>query len=216
MKKVVKILLGVAVALVLAIGALITVTIYYMTQGPDLSNYQHLKVPQISTLPDQKMIVVEARGDPNVIAGRALATLFQVYFKTQGTIKGPGMPAPRARWPLRGEVPQTEWLGLYATPVPESTTELPDYEAPPELKVSLTTWEYGEVAEILPRGPYGRGQPTVARLMEFIKAQGYEVAGAHEEEYLKGPTMFSKGDPGKYVTILRYRVRKTTGPDVSP
>ncbi len=45
--------------------------------------------------------------------------------------------------------------------------------------------------------------------MKFIKAQGYEVIGVHEEEYLKGPTMFSKGDPKKYVTIIRYRVKKS-------
>ncbi|NUM64306.1 GyrI-like domain-containing protein [candidate division KSB1 bacterium] len=73
----------------------------------------------------------------------------------------------------------------------------------------MTTWEYGEVAEILHMGPYDKEQPTVARLMEFIKTQGYEVAGEHEEEYLKGPTMFSRGDPEKYATIIRYRVRKT-------
>ncbi|MCK6562092.1 GyrI-like domain-containing protein [bacterium] len=209
MKKVTKVLLGVAAALVVAVVALIAVTYYYMTQGPDLSKYEHLKNPQIVTAPDQKMIVVEAKGDPNVAGSKAFATLFQVYFKTKGTAKGPGQLAPRARWPLAWDTPKSEWLGLYAMPVPETTTELPSFEAPRELKVSLTTWEYGEVAEILHMGPYDKEQPTVARLMEFIKTQGYEVAGEHEEEYLKGPTMFSRGDPEKYATIIRYRVRKT-------
>jgi hypothetical protein len=32
------------------------------------------------------------------------------------------------------------------------------------------------------------------------------IAGAHEEEYIKGPTMTGKGDPEKYVTIIRYQV----------
>ncbi|NUO80455.1 GyrI-like domain-containing protein [candidate division KSB1 bacterium] len=176
-------------------------------RGPDLAKYEHLKDPKISTVPDQKMIVVEAKGDPNVIGEKAFALLFELYFKMKETLKGPGQAAPRARWPLAFDTPKTEWVGLYAMPVPETVTELPQHEAKPELKVSLTTWEYGQVAEILHVGPYDREQPTVARLMEFIKAQGYEVVGDHEEEYLKGPTMFFKGDPQKYVTIIRYRVK---------
>jgi hypothetical protein len=209
MKKVTKIILGVVAALIVVVVGVIAVFMYYMMQGPDLTKYASLKEPQISTVPDQKMLVVEAKGDPNVAGEKAFGLLFQMYFKMKGTPKGPGQPAPRARWPIALDTPKTEWVGLYAMPVPETTTELPEYEAAPELKVSLTTWEYGEVAEILHIGPYDKEQPTVGRLMEFIKAQGYETVGAHEEEYLKGPTMFSKGNPEKYVTIIRYRVKKT-------
>jgi hypothetical protein len=118
-------------------------------------------------------------------------------------------PAPRARWPVSLDTPKSEWLGLYALPVPETTTELPQYEAQAGLNVSLTTWEYGEVAEILHIGPYDQEQPTVKRLMDFINEQGYAIIGDHEEEYLKGPTMFSRGDPEKYTTIIRYRVKKS-------
>ncbi|NUM76153.1 GyrI-like domain-containing protein [candidate division KSB1 bacterium] len=209
MKKATKIILGVVAALVVIIAAFIAFGVYYMTQGPDLTKYEHLKEPAISSMPNQKMLVVEAKGDPNVVGGKAFSTLFQLYFKMKETPKGPGQPAPRARWPMPFDTPKTEWIGLYAMPVPEVVSELPQYEATPELNVSLTTWEYGEVAEILHYGPYDQEQPTVARLMEFIKAQGYEAAGEHEEEYLKGATMFSKGDPEKYVTIIRYRVKKS-------
>lgn len=208
MKKTTKIILGVVAALVILLAGFIAFSVYYMMQGPDLTKYEHLNEPKISTVPDQKMIVVEAKGDPTVIGQKAFAMLFQLYFKMKDTPKGPGQLAPRARWPIAFDTPRTEWVGLYAMPVPETVTELPPYQAAPELNVSLTTWEYGEVAEILHHGPYNQEQPTVARLMDFIKAQGYEVAGAHEEEYLKGPTMFSQGDPAKYVTILRYRVKK--------
>jgi hypothetical protein len=34
------------------------------------------------------------------------------------------------------------------------------------------------------------------------------VGVGHEEEYISGPSQSGKGDPEKYVTILRYRVRK--------
>jgi hypothetical protein len=44
------------------------------------------------------------------------------------------------------------------------------------------------------------------KLKSFIAAKGYQFAGPHEEEYLRGPGMFGRGDPSKYSTIIRYRV----------
>jgi hypothetical protein len=72
----------------------------------------------------------------------------------------------------------------------------------------VSTWEYGEVAEILHLGPYNREEPTMQRLKEFIREQGYVIVGGHEEEYIVGPTPGEKGDPEIYMTIIRYRVRK--------
>jgi len=212
MKKGTKILLGIFAGLIVLVVGSAALFMYSMMKGPDLKKYEHLKEPAISTMPDQKMLVVEAKGDPNVVGEKAFGLLFQLYFKMKDTPKSSLQAAPRARWPLPFDTPKTEWVGLYAMPVPATVTELPHYEATPELAASLTTWEYGDVAEILHIGAYDKEQPTVARLMAFVKAQGYEIVGNHEEEYLKGPTMFSKGDPEKYVTIIRYRVKKTAQP----
>lgn len=180
----------------------------YMTQGPDLSQFEYLKDPQISIKENQKVLVVEAKGDPNIVGEKAFGLVFNLYFKIKDAPKGPGQLVPRARWPISLDTPQSEWIGLYAMPVPENTTELPEHEADPELTVTLEMWEYGDVAEILHIGPYDKEPPTVQRLLDFVKAQGYTVTGVHEEEYLKGPTMFSKGNPEAYVTIIRYRVTK--------
>jgi hypothetical protein len=154
------------------------------------------------------MLVVEAKGDPNAIGGKAFGLLFQLYYQMPGAPKGPAQAVPRARWPEGMDKPKPDWTGLYAIPVPESITELPKHDAPAGLKASLVTWEYGEVAEILHVGRYDKEEPTVKRLMDFVKQQGYVTFGGHEEEYIQGPTMFGKGDPEKYMTILRYRVRK--------
>ena len=96
-------------------------------------------------------------------------------------------------------------------PVPESVTELPEIEPEAGLKVTLTTWEYGEVAEILHVGPYIEEEPTIEKLKGFIKDEGYQIIGEHEEEYIKGPTMMGKGNPEEYVTIIRYRVQRAEG-----
>ncbi len=52
----------------------------------------------------------------------------------------------------------------------------------------------------------------VKQLLDFVDEEGYNIIGAHEEEYLKGPTMFSKGNPEEYVTIIRYRAEKSVLP----
>ena len=177
-------------------------------QEADLSQFEHLKNPKISVKKDQKVIVVEAKGDPNVVGGKAFGLLFQLYYMMKDAPKGPLQAPPRARWPVELDSPKEGWKGYYALPVPEKITELPPIQPPEGLKASLETWEYGEVAEILHIGPYNKEEPTVNKLMNFIKEQGYEVAGLHEEEYLKGPTMAGPGDPEKYLTIIRYRVKK--------
>jgi hypothetical protein len=66
------------------------------------------------------------------------------------------------------------------------------------------------VAEILHVGSYSTEKPDVARLLQFISANGYRGVGEHEEEYVKGPGMLFAGDPDQYLTIIRLRVEKAT------
>lgn len=197
------------IVIILIVGILGILGFFFMMPGPDLSQFEHLQEPQISTKPNLKVIVVKAKGSPNEIGGKAFGLLFKTYFKIKGVPKGPQQQAPRARWPISADTPQSEWVGLYAMPVPESVAELPEYEAEPGLTMELmTTWEYGEVAEILHIGPYDKEEPTIEKLHTFIEENSYEIVGLHEEEYLKGPGMFFKGNPEKYYTIIRYRVKK--------
>ncbi len=186
----------------------IAVVMVLMMQGPDLSRYENLKNPQIRFMEIQTMIVVEAKGDPNVAAGKAFGLLFKTYFKMKGVPKGSKMPAPRAQWPLQPGTNKIELNGLYAMPVPTGTTVLPAVKHDPSMNVRLEIWEYGDVAEILHIGPYDKEEPDIARLTTFIRDKGYSIIGGHEEEYLKGPGMFFKGNPEKYYTIIRYRIQK--------
>jgi hypothetical protein len=154
------------------------------------------------------MLVVEATGDPNVVGPRAFGLLFQLYYSWPESRKNLMPGAPRARWPSI-ESPRSEWLGLYGLPVSESMPAVPQHPPQEGLKVSLITWDYGEVVEILHVGPYDKEEPTMKRAKEFISENKYTIIDGHEEEYLRGPGMTSRGDPEKYLTILRYRVKKT-------
>lgn len=176
--------------------------------GP--SQFDALKEPRITSRKNEKMLVVEAKGDPNVVGAKAFGLLFRLYYSIKETPKGVGQVPPRARWPQSIETPKDEWIGFYGLPVPETVTTLPQYQPQEGLKVSLTTWEYGDVAEILHLGPYDREEPTMERVKRFVKQQGYIILKGHEEEYVKGPTMSGPGDTEKYLTIIRYRVQKAS------
>ena len=185
-------------------------TVIAFGQETSLAGLEHLKDPKVSTRKNQKMLVVEARGDPNLVGPKAFGLLFQLYYSLKETPKGAGQAAPRARWPMSLETPRSEWVGFYGLPVPETISNLPQHQAPQGLKASLTTWEYGEVAEILHVGPYDKEEPTMRRLKDSAHQLGYKILSGHEEEYIKGPTMTGTGDPEKYLTIIRYRVQKSS------
>ena len=168
------------------------------TAAQDLSQYGSLKEPQIRTMPAQKMLVVESKGDPNIAAQQAFGLLFKTFF----SIPGARMAPPRARWMGTLTSPKSEWIGLYAFPLPDQVTTLP----PGSSGAKIEVWQYGEVAEILHLGGYDKEAPAIERLMKFIADKGYVVAGPHEEEYLKGPESGPKTED--YQTIIRYQIKK--------
>ncbi len=165
----------------------------------DLDQFEELKDPRIALMPSQKMLVVESKGDPNVVAQEAFSRLFGTFFQLPGARMSP----PRARWLNLGSDPRSEWIGLYGLPLPDTVTDLPaGVEG-----VRIEEWEYGEVAEILHIGPYSEETPTIEKLHAYILERGYVIAGPHEEEYLKAPGMGSIS-PEEYQTIIRYPVKK--------
>jgi hypothetical protein len=179
-----------------------------LAQDPALEQIEHLKEPRIYERPAERMLVVTASGDPNVVGAAAFGLVFQLYFSIPETPKASGFQFPRARWPASLDTPKTGWVGRYALPVPQAVAALPEHQAPEGLVASLDEWEYGEVAEILHIGPYTEEAPTIERLLAFVRASGYVTLAGHEEEYVRGPTMSGPGEPERYLTILRYRVRK--------
>ena len=137
---------------------------------------------------------IEERGRGSGYPGYQPGYPIQVFASTHG--RGPRQSGQTNPAPIR-----------YALPLPESVDSLPRHPPPEGVTATITTWEYGTVAEILHIGPYDAELPTTARSMAFVEAEGYEAAGGHEEEYVLGPTMAGRGDPHEYRTILRYRVR---------
>jgi hypothetical protein len=160
--------------------------------------------PKIIEMPAQKMAVVTTVGDPNVVAQQAIPALYGAAYTLKFALKKQGrefkVGALRARWPDIHPASKDQWVGIWGLPLPEDTTEVP--QKVPGVEVKIETWEYSTVAQILHLGPYSEEPPTIQRLHEFIAANGYEIAGAHEEEYLTKP------DAKVPKTLIRYPVRK--------
>jgi hypothetical protein len=199
--------------IVVAVIIVVVSVLFKMSSyGPSFDEVKHLTKPRIIPKPDTKALVVEATGDPNTTVGPAFSLLFKSWFAIKDRPKGKNMPAPRARWPRHFETPRDEWIGIYAIPLSSKVIAPVNLPSKNGLSVEVRDWQYGEVAEALHVGPYASEDTTVAKLKKFITEQGYEICGAHEEEYLKGPG-FMPTNPEKHLTIIRYQVRKRTSDD---
>lgn len=173
-------------------------------------DYDKTGAPSIKALPRQKMILAGSRGTAEKIAGDCIGSLYSVYFAMK--YKGKVMAAARARWPILPDTDKGEWVGIFGIPVPEEITAVPETGKKTAVEVKLGYWDYGDTAEIVHFGGYDAEKPAVDKLLQYIREKGYVTAGPHEEVYIKGPGMFGKGDPKKYITLIRYQVKKAEIP----
>lgn len=161
--------------------------------------------PIILEMASQKMAVVQGKGSPDKVFAKIFPALFGSVYTLKFDLKKRGLESfkvscPRAHYPNAHLYPKGEWLIIAGIPVPDNTTCLPQKE--PGTEVKIETWEYGTVAQILHLGPYDQETKTIERLQQFTTANGYEIAGPHEEEYQ------SKPDAKIIKTLIRYQVKK--------
>ncbi len=161
--------------------------------------------PQILEMPPQKMAVVYGKGAPDKVFAELMPALYGSVYTLKFGLKKNGLPTFKvspscARYPDAHLKRKDEWTIVTGVPVPDDTVSLPQKVT--GIEVKLETWQYGTVAQILHLGPYDQEAPTIERLHKFIAENGYEIAGAHEEEYLTKP------DAKVVKTIIRYPVRK--------
>jgi effector-binding domain-containing protein len=206
------------IVLIVAAGvaALGAAAFFLFFRGPDLKAFLPLKEPRIRQMDDEAVLQVAFEGKAETAIKDSFGVLFRAYFRLKGAPKGPAMKPPKARYVIPANLPADPverfkafgvgvWRGAVAIPVPPGLA-LPA-QAATGLKAELATWRYGEVAEILHLGSYDSEPPTVKKLEDYIANRGYEIAGDHEEEYLKGPGM-PFVQPKDYWTIVRYQVRE--------
>ena len=161
--------------------------------------------PVILEMPAQKMAVVQKKGAPDEVFPKIFPALYGSVYTLKFDLKKRGLESfkvscPRSRYPDAHLKQKEEWLIITGIPVPENTISLP--QKVKVIEVKLEIWEYGKVAQILRLGPYDQETESIERLHKFIKDNGYEIAGPHEEEYQSRP------DAKVIKTLIRYQIKK--------
>jgi hypothetical protein len=67
-------------------------------------------------------------------------------------------------------------------------------------KIRFEAFSEGPSAQIMHIGPFSAEGPTIEKIRNFIKKQGYNLSGKHHEIYLSDPR---KSAPEKMKTVLR-------------
>lgn len=164
-------------------------------------------VPEVVRKDPITVLTITSVGDPNhvekylsALYGTAYSTKMKV-FKPKGIVMSLGKLI--GRWPDAHLKPKDQWTGAWGLPVPEFVTQSDLLQKDPDLTVSVETWEYNEVAQLLYIGAYIEEGPAIDLLHSFIKDSGYEIDGdSHEEEYLTSPAAKIQK------TIIRYKIKK--------
>jgi len=167
--------------------------------------------PELTTAQPITVLTITSVGDPNeseryfkALYGTAYSTKFKVY-KPMG--KDMMFGKLIGRWPDAHLKPKDQWTGIWGLPVPDFVRQEDLLQKDAKLPIAVEVWKYGDVAQILHKGPYDQEGPTVMQLHTFIKDSGYEIDGnSHEEVYLTSP------DAKDQKTLIRYKVKRVGGP----
>jgi len=83
---------------------------------------------------------------------------------------------------------------------------LKETKNPPSFsKLRYEQYDEGSCVQIMYLGPYDDEPPTIKKMHQFAKENGYNLNGHHHEIYLSDPR---RVDPEKLKTILRQPIIK--------
>lgn len=162
--------------------------------------------PEISKLPAATVLTVTTIGNPNSAAQQGIGALYGTAYTTKfKTFKPRGKKMDigclSAFWPDAHLKPKAKWTGIWNLEVSTFVQQRDLIQKDPAVRVEVSRRPAGTIAQILHIGPYSAEGPTVKKLHAFVKAQGYVLAGPHEEVYLTRPNV-------KVVkTVIRYAVK---------
>ena len=69
--------------------------------------------------------------------------------------------------------------------------------------ISVRELPGGRFVSLLHKGPYDQLGRSYAKVLEFIRENGYEITTPTREVYHKGPGMFFRGNPKNYLTEIQ-------------
>jgi len=187
--------------------------------------YRATTTPQLVQVPPLSFMCLDGHGDPNTSAAYAAAVqaLYSVSYAAKFAVRKAGGPNFKVSpleglwWAedlsafLTGDKSNWDWTMMIRQPdtfTAEFIGRLADEVADKKSmavarELKLVTFEEGTAAQVLHIGPYATEAPTIARLHEFIREQGFRFDGhrhKHHEIYVGDPR---RSVPEKLRTIIR-------------
>jgi len=181
---------------------------------------------KIVDVPEMQFLTIDGKGDPNNSQSfqAAIECLYSVSYTLKFMVKKGELGIDYGVMPLEGQwymednsqfsmERKQDWFWTIMIMQPDFITgqmvqdaikaagAKKDIEALPLLKITD-----GLAAQVLYTGPYSEEGPTILKLHEFIKEQGYELTGRHREIYLSD---MRRTAPEKLKTIIRQPIKKS-------
>lgn len=186
------------------------------------------KEVNLADMPEMNFLMIDGKGDANNSkefqdAVQALyGVTFTVKFALKKAKQGPEytVPSLEGLWWMADNQQfdmqdKKNWLWTLMIMQPDHVTKNHIAEAIKKLsekkpnealsKIRLETFHEGLSVQIMHIGPYSAEGPTIEKLHNFVKNNGYKLRGEHHEIYLSDPR---KSAPEKTKTILRYPIQK--------
>lgn len=197
----------------------------------DLKHLYNASAKEVSIIdvPPMNFLMVDGEGDPNKVEGfkDAIEVLFTISYTLKFMIKRSDLAIDYGVLPLEGlwwsddindfrRQNKDKWKWTLMIMQPEYVTresfrqarDIVKKKKDPEAleKVRFDSCFESLAAQIMHRGLFSEEGPTIDKLHDHIKLNGYLFTGKHHEIYLSD---IRRAAPEKWRTIVRQPIRKT-------
>lgn len=181
-------------------------------------------------VPPMNFLMIDGEGDPNTSKAyaEAVEALFGVSYAVKFMVKKGPMAIDYGVMPLEGlwwvddmskfsttDKSKWKWTAMIMQPPPVTPENVDKAIADvakrkPMAALAKLRWETlseGRCAQTLHVGAFSEEGPTIARVHQFIEAQGCRLTGKHHEIYLSD---IRRADPAKWKTVVRQPMTRVT------
>jgi len=177
----------------------------------------------LADVPEMDFLMIDGEGDPNTSEAyqNAVEVLFAASYTLKFMVKKGESGIDYTVMPLEGlwwvegmtqfsleNKDAWKWTAMIMQPeyvtqglVAEAVKQVEKKKGLPSLSgIRFEVFHEGAAAQIMYFGPYPEEGPTIERIHDFIRDQGYRLRGKHHEIYLSDPRRTA---PHKLKTIIR-------------
>ena len=194
--------------------------------------WKHLYKPspkkvELADVPQMNFLMIDGQGDPNTSQEFQVAVeaLFGVSYTAKFIVKKSETAVDYSVMPLEGlwwmdnmaefsieRKDEWKWTAMIMQPeyvtrdlLQAAMEQVEKKKNPPALsKLRFESYPEGQAAQIMHIGPFAEEGPTIEKIHQYIKANGYELSAKHHEIYLSD---FRRAAPEKMRTIIRQPVK---------